>query len=473
MRYAKPPVPTLRSKFPRFRVLRRAALLSGAACLAVGTAFAGATYSYDSLGRIISVRYDDGKQIVYKYDAAGNRTQHIVSATTVNRPPVAAADAVTLTEDQPSVTFNPRTNDSDPDGNPLALFSVDNGAYGTAALTGGDASVTYSSNHKRNATDRVYYTITDGQGMDAAGEVTVTLANLPPAAVTDAVSTPKNVAKTFDPRANDTDPGADPFTITAKGTPAHGTLSIGSGGTSLIYTPTTNYVGPDTFTYTVTDVDGGVATGTVNMSVQYGTNPPVAVNDSTGVMGGQTRTFDPRLNDTDDSNTITITAKTNGAHGTVTINGGTSVSYAAQTGWTGNDTFTYTITDLDNMTATATVTMSASATNRVPTAVTDSTSFNAQWVAGTPKIRPIVSLDPRWNDTDPDGHTLTVTAKTNGALGTVTLSNNVLTWTANQTYSDTEFTDSFTYTISDGNGGTATGTVNVAVTITEVGGGNE
>jgi len=56
-------------------------LLAGiAACivLACGAAQAAtATYSYDALGRLTKVLYDDGKISVYAYDAAGNRTQVI------------------------------------------------------------------------------------------------------------------------------------------------------------------------------------------------------------------------------------------------------------------------------------------------------------------------------------------------------------------------------------------------------------
>ncbi len=468
MRFAQPPVPALRSSVLRFPAVRRSALLAGAACVLAGSALAGATYSYDSLGRIISVRYDDGKQIVYKYDAAGNRTQHIVSATTVNRKPVTAGDAVTLTEDQNSLTLNPRTNDSDPDGNPLTLFSVGNGVYGTAALSGGNTTVTYSSTYKRNATDKVVYTITDGQGMDASGEVTVTLANLDPVAVNDVASTAKNTfVFSFDPRVNDSDPGGDAFTITSKSTPSHGVLTIVNGGTLLAYTPTANYTGPDSFTYTVTDVDGGTATATVNVTVTHGTLPPVAVNDSRTTLTNTAFTTDPRTNDSDDSGTITITAKTNGTKGTVVINGGTSVTYTPNTGQTGADSFTYTITDLDGMTATATVNVTIQNANSPPVAVNDTVDLVGTYEAGGVNgTQPTATFDPRVNDNDPDNNALTitnVTQPTNGSASTngtsVTITHNNVCLTAVQTQ-----VGSVTYTISDGLGGTATATIGSTVT---------
>ena len=62
-------------------------LLAGiAACivLACGAAQAAtATYSYDALGRLTKVLYDDGKISVYAYDAAGNRTQVISGSPTI------------------------------------------------------------------------------------------------------------------------------------------------------------------------------------------------------------------------------------------------------------------------------------------------------------------------------------------------------------------------------------------------------
>jgi YD repeat-containing protein len=42
----------------------------------------GITYTYDSLGRVVTLTYDNGTQITYAYDAAGNRTtQGVVCGT--------------------------------------------------------------------------------------------------------------------------------------------------------------------------------------------------------------------------------------------------------------------------------------------------------------------------------------------------------------------------------------------------------
>lgn len=71
------------------------------------------------------------------------------------------------------------------------------------------------------------------------------------------------------------------------------------------------------------------------------------------------------------------------------------------------------------------------------------------------------------NDTDANGHTLSVTGFTNGSAGTVTQNGNVLTWTRNSPLTNMlpVSPDTFTYTVSDRFGGTDTGTVTVNITI--------
>jgi YD repeat-containing protein len=59
--------------------LARRFILACALCASILTAGAAlaatATYGYDALGRLTSVTYDDGKLVIYRLDAAGNRTQ--------------------------------------------------------------------------------------------------------------------------------------------------------------------------------------------------------------------------------------------------------------------------------------------------------------------------------------------------------------------------------------------------------------
>ena len=61
------------------------------------------------------------------------------------------------------------------------------------------------------------------------------------------------------------------------------------------------------------------------------------------------------------------------------------------------------------------------------------------------------------NDTDIDGGALSVTSVQGALNGTVTLAAGTITFTPTANYSGPA---AFTYTVSDGNGGTATATVN-------------
>lgn len=172
----------------------------------------------------------------------------------------------------------------------------------------------------------------------------------------DALSTGLNQAATFNPRDNDF---GDAIAITAKTNGAHGTVTIGSGGSSLTYTPTTGYTGSDSFTYTITDSYARTATATVAMTVVVTNHNPVAVSDSISTTVNTAKVFDPRTNDTDqDGDTLSISAKTDGGHGVVTITGGTSLTYTPTTNYVGSDSFTYTLSDGHGGTAVGTVSVS-------------------------------------------------------------------------------------------------------------------
>lgn len=328
-------------------------------------AMGGTTYSYDALGRVISVRQDDGKQTVYVYDAAGNRVQAIVSGSTLNRVPVAGPDTITLFENQTSVTLDPTLNDSDPDGTTLSLFSVADGSFGSVSRAAN--MVTYTSGWHRNATDALTYTITDGQGQSATGRVSVTLANLPPVAVPDAVQSPVNLGRLFDPISNDSDPGSDSLRLVSVTAPAHGTATIAGDGTGIIYVPVASFTGADSFSYVVSDGDGGTAMGAISVDVVSTLPPPPSANPDVvalqGTAGSNTAAmliFDPRQNDADPlGRWLRIVAVTQPLGGTVEIiDSGTRLRISSIGGTPAASAigpFTYTVEDGIGRQASATI----------------------------------------------------------------------------------------------------------------------
>jgi hypothetical protein len=149
---------------------------------------------------------------------------------------------------------------------------------------------------------------------------------------------------------NDTDTNSDPLTVVLDGTaPSHGTVALTEDG-AFTYTPEAGYVGDDTFTYEVTDgqLDAGtpvVVTGTV--TVHIGNNPPVANDDKATTFTGNPISGNVLGNDNDlDGDPLSVVLDgTAPTHGTVALNTDGSFTYTPDSGFVGEDTFTYEITD--------------------------------------------------------------------------------------------------------------------------------
>lgn len=276
--------------------------------------------------------------------------------------------------------------------------------------------------------------------------------NRGPTAANDAATAGRGSTILVNVLANDADPDGDTLVISAVGTAANGTAVISGNG--IQYTPTAGFVGTDTFTYTISDGRNGTATATVTVTVND--NPPVAVDDAANTAAATPVTLNVLANDSDPQNdALALVSTTTPANGTVSFSANGSVTYTPNAGFAGVDTFTYVVRDSNGSTASAIVriTVSALPPNRAPVAVDDSTNalgviFNA--------------IDVLANDSDPDGDTLTVLSFTQPANGQVTESGipGVLHYRSNPGFCGL---DTFTYTVSDGRGGTATATVTVNV----------
>ncbi|MEX2227996.1 MAG: Ig-like domain-containing protein [Dehalococcoidia bacterium] len=181
--------------------------------------------------------------------------------------------------------------------------------------------------------------------------------------------------------------------------------------------------------------------------------PPVANADEAVTTEDTAVTIAVLANDTDpDNDTLTVSGASDPANGSVTVNADNTVTYTPDAGFVGTDTFSYTAFDGEwEDTATVTVTVEERP-NTAPVANDDSV---------TTARNTAVDIAVLANDHDADGDALTITSFTQPAQGWVTDNGDgTLRYEPPLNFSGSE---SFSYTIDDAHGGSATGDVTVNV----------
>ena len=231
-----------------------------------------------------------------------------------------------------TVDINVLGNDSDPDGDTLSVASVTQGAHGTVVINP-DKTVKYTPAANYNGLGLVHLHgfgrqrwDGDGDGDDHGDRGQRRAGRPTPTPATVAEDGTVNIGVL----GNDTDPDGDILTVTAVTQGAHGAVVINPDKT-VKYTPAANYNGPDAFTYTISDGNGGTATATVTINVTPSTTPPVA-DERLGDGGRRARRSPSRCSPTTRTSTapsLSVTGVTQGAHGTVVINADQTVTYTA------------------------------------------------------------------------------------------------------------------------------------------------
>jgi hypothetical protein len=377
-----------------------------------------------------------------------------------NGSPVAGDDLLTTAESG-AKDVSVLANDTDPDGDPLAVTSPTPAAgHGTVACTTAGVC-TYTPAAGYNGPDGFDYGISDGRGGNATGHVTVTVTaiNHPPVASDDSLITAEGSAGDVSVLANDTDPDGDPLAVTSP-TPAadHGTVACTTAGVCT-YTPAANYNGPDGFDYGISDGRGGTATGHVSVTITAAVEPtaPLAHDDLLTTSEDTAGDVSVLTNDTDPNGDVLTVTSTEpfAGHGTVACTAAGACTYTPAANYNGPDSFEYGISDGNGGTATGHVTVTVNSVNDSPTAA----SHFLTTAEGNAKDAFVLA-----DSSDPDRDSLTVTSNTPAAgHGTVACTAaGVCTYTPDVGYHGP---DNFDYDISDGQGGTATGHVTVTVTV--------
>lgn len=302
-------------------------------------------------------------------------------------------------------------NDSDIDGDSLVVTLVRGPSHGSVSLNS-DGSFSYSANAGYVGTDSFKYQLFDGMANSNVATVTLHIGqpgeNSTPISQNDGYAVDAGSSLTVNAPGilgNDTDADGDTLTASLASGPAHGTLTLNSDG-SFTYTPDTDFVGTDSFTYTASDGQaiGNIATVKIAVQDPSQNHNPVAQGD-TYVATAETLLSVPAsqgvlANDSDaDGDPLTAVLVAGAAHGSVTLNLDGSFDYQPEIGFTGADTFTYQASDGSGLSAIATVTINVgSAANHRPVAVNDhyATTVDQPLSVAAPGLL--------GNDSDPDGN---------------------------------------------------------------------
>ena len=180
-----------------------------------------------------------------------------VTLDSTNLPPQALADTATTLEDT-MVSIPVLANDADPHSDILSVTSFDAISANGGSITQNGGNLEYTPALNFNGADTFTYTITDGALTDTATvTITVISVNDAPVAGADRAGVVENESVAIPVLSNDTDVENNTLEVFALGPkPDHGTAMIGNGGL-IIYTPDSNYVGLDSFTYRISDGFGG------------------------------------------------------------------------------------------------------------------------------------------------------------------------------------------------------------------------
>ncbi|HVQ39780.1 MAG TPA: Ig-like domain-containing protein [Pyrinomonadaceae bacterium] len=340
---------------------------------------------------------------------------------------------------------------TDPDGDSLS-FSGSNLPPGIAIVPG-TGLITGTLTYASAGTYAVSVSVTDGPFSDTELFTwTVTDVNRAPVADSNSASTPEDTSVQITLSASDAD--GDTLAYSIVGNPSNGVVTLLNG--IVTYDPNSNFNGADSFSFKVNDGTADSNTATISLLVTPVNDGPTAQDDLAVTAEDNPLVINVLTNDNDaDGETLSVASASNGSHGTVTVNGNGSVTYAPSSNFNGTDSFTYQADDGHGDIASATVSITVTPVNDAPSATGDSASTSEDSA---------VTVVVLTSDFDLDGDPLSVTAVTQAGHGLVTINpDSTLTYTPEANFFGV---DTFNYTLGDGHG--ATSSAEVAINVTPV-----
>ena len=365
-----------------------------------------------------------------------------LTVSALNDAPIAQDFSVSTIENS-TVSFNISATDTEFDS--LTYFIVNDASHGDIVLTG--SVVTYTPTNDYNGEDSFTFKANDGTSDSNSATVSLmvtTVANNKPEAMDITTSTPEDMAIEINLDATDRD-GND-LTYSLVTSPSNGSISL--SGSMAIYTPDSDYIGSDSFSYKANDGISDSNTAVVSIFVESVNDAPVASDITVELEENITTNIILTANDTE-GDELTYSIATGPTFGSITLTE-TTATYTPETNYSGSDSFTFIANDGTSDSNSATVSlMVTTVANNSPEAMDITTS--------TPEDMAIeINLDAA----DSDGNDLTYSLVSSPSNGSISLSSSMAIYTPDSDYIGN---DSFSYKANDGISDSNTAIVSIFV----------
>ena len=373
----------------------------------------------DSIDYLPDTNFSGTDKLTYQLcDADGNCAAANISieVTDTNAVPTAQDDTISTDEDQAIdimvLADNGNGADSFGDDGPSAgsihlaeTYSANGGELrlddGRTANDPSDDRVHYTPPTNFNGSDSFTYTIADANGDSSSAQVSINVAavNDLPQAQDDSVSVPEDSTSDILVLSNNGSgvdsfggegPNAGSILLPKTDTAQGGTVVVNDSGTAtdptddtVTYTPAANFVGTDTFDYSISDANADTSTATVQVTVTPVDDLPLAKNDQftikpnttvkLAVLADNGHGNDDFGGDGPGVNDLFLPDALSAQGASLTVNtAGTpnnplddTVTYVPLKDFNGIDSFNYIISDADGDISTATVTIISGSGNSV------------------------------------------------------------------------------------------------------------
>jgi hypothetical protein len=203
-------------------------------------------------------------------------TYSVAATTSANTGPVTSAVSIS-TYSGVAVTFNPLSSATDASGTIVdaTLTATTPNHGGTATVNTANGTITYTPTSSFTGTETFTYTVADSNGsVSAPATVTVAVSAVvaePPVANNEVVTTLENAP--LDIPVLNVDNATTSFNVSSikfATEPKDGNISLNTSTGVVTYTPAENFVGGDSFTYTVAD-NNGLTSNTATVNINVGT----------------------------------------------------------------------------------------------------------------------------------------------------------------------------------------------------------